>query len=506
MTSTKTWMATVSAALVFIACSEEKTLPETTMTVIDNTGGLAKSADGKLELRFPTGAVGESTEITVTTKRETFPRAKSFIYDFGPDGIEFSRNVMITFSGLTSDEELTIAQIDGNNAYVLEDAVWDPAAGTVTASLEHFSSYAVITVYTPCGNKACGDTCVICDPLDPTCTEPPPANKACNQSGLCVDATLPMCNPPPRDGGVVTPPDAGTPDSGVTPDAGVTPDGGTPACVDSFTQRPQPLVDVLLVVDNSCSMAEEQATLAGNFNLLLDTLVQNNTDFHIGVTTTDTSQTGERGHLVGNVPVLNPNTPSLAAEYASNVMVGTFGDAIEKGLEGMSLSLTASTASAFHRGGASLTVIIASDEEDASPNAAQDHVDAMHLAKGLYAERRVQINTITGGTQGCSGMNGNASAEARYEDARAQTYGAHSAVCTAPYNQALTDLGGADYGYEFLFSLTQSPSNAQAITVTVDGVPAASGWTHDATNNAIVFAEGAVPGPNAAIDVTYDCN
>lgn len=540
MTSVRMGMAIVAASLTFVACSDDKVLSETTMTRIDSSGGLALSADGQLELRFPTGALSEPTDITIETQRgRLFPRLRSHIYEFGPDGLQFGRKVLIRVTGLTSDDELTIAQIDGEFARPLDSSVWDPTTNEITAEIEHFSSYAVITVYNPCDGLTCGTACVTCDPLDPTCTEPPPANKACNQSGLCVDATLPMCGVP-RDGGVTNTRDGGstsdggaidagqrdggsaTPDGGNTRDAGTpidagtrdggvpvrdagTRDAGPPPCVDTAYQNIQPIVDVLLVVDNSCSMTEEQMALANNFSLLLDTLTQNNTDFQIGVTTTDMSPSGEMGALVGSPSVITNTTPNIQAAFASNVMVGTSGSATEAGLGAMGANITHASAAAFHRANSALTVILVSDERDYSVDTPTAYVNTVLMSKGPYPERRTQINVIIGPTGGCTGPAGTAEAGIGYETARAQTNGAFSAICTPPYAQALTDLGNMTYGYEFVFGLSGSPSNTQAITVTVDNSHVTN-WTYDTALNAIVFPPSDVPPASAQIDIEYACN
>lgn len=55
----------------------------------------------------------------------------------------------------------------------------------------------------------------------------------------------------------------------------------------SFNFAPQNKVDVLLVVDNSGSMGEEQANLAANFGAFVDTLEDAGADYRIAVTTTD---------------------------------------------------------------------------------------------------------------------------------------------------------------------------------------------------------------------------
>lgn len=68
---------------------------------------------------------------------------------------------------------------------------------------------------------------------------------------------------------------------------------------DFFQQNRLNTVDVLLVVDNSCSMIEEQVKLGGNFDNFIQYFGDANVDWQIGVVTTDTVQDQFTGHLVG---------------------------------------------------------------------------------------------------------------------------------------------------------------------------------------------------------------
>lgn len=68
---------------------------------------------------------------------------------------------------------------------------------------------------------------------------------------------------------------------------------------DVFQQNRMNTVDVLLVVDNSCSMVEEQDKLASNFRSFIDAFEGVDVDWQIGVTTTDTLSDQYKGHLMG---------------------------------------------------------------------------------------------------------------------------------------------------------------------------------------------------------------
>lgn len=68
---------------------------------------------------------------------------------------------------------------------------------------------------------------------------------------------------------------------------------------DVFQQVRRNTVDVLMVVDNSCSMFEEQDNLAANFSGFIEAFEGVDVDWQIGVTTTDTADADQSGHLLG---------------------------------------------------------------------------------------------------------------------------------------------------------------------------------------------------------------
>jgi len=68
---------------------------------------------------------------------------------------------------------------------------------------------------------------------------------------------------------------------------------------DVFQQDRANEVDLLVVIDNSCSMVEEQDNLARNFDAMLERFVEAEVDWRIGVTTTDVEEDRFRGRLQG---------------------------------------------------------------------------------------------------------------------------------------------------------------------------------------------------------------
>ncbi len=524
-------------AVLLPACSKDVLLLERTVTPIPIGGGTARSADGAAALTFPAGALSAPTDITIVTDRASRAASlRSFRYELGPDGATFSAPVTLVITADRADEELAIANLDGPQPVIVEGSTWDPATREVRAPLTHFSSYGAVVVYSPCGGLSCGDPCTLCDPTVTGCVEPAPTAKACNRSRLCVEASAALCavdagapDSTPTDAIApdVIEPDATTPDSGLGEGDGGTDAGDalppdafipTSTCLQSFQQNVQPVLDILLVVDNSCSMAEEQAALAHSFGLLLDTLTGNNVDFHIGVTTTDLdapSPAGQ-GRLAPGPRILTPTTPGLAATFAAHVQQGTNGSSVEQGLEAMRLALSppvsTTTNAGFLRDHSGLTVIVLSDEPDRSGVAPATYVQFLH---DLRDPGHVQFNAIVGDVPGGCQQPGTTAAEGLgYVDVRASTGGAFSSICDTSWVQALTDLGGPLAGYRQRYRLDQPLGGAgEILSVTVDGVlvPATGGggminWTYDPATQSILFTDDAVPPPGAAIVVsTVSC-
>ena len=86
--------------------------------------------------------------------------------------------------------------------------------------------------------------------------------------------------------------------------------------------------DILFVVDNSASMAEEQGRLEDNADALLAVLRQIDIDFQLGVITTDA---GAEAELLGGV--LHPDLEDLEAQFRDALAVGFDGGRIEWGLQ-----------------------------------------------------------------------------------------------------------------------------------------------------------------------------
>jgi hypothetical protein len=158
-------------------------------------------------------------------------------------------------------------------------------------------------------------------------------------------------------------------------------------------------VDVLFVVDNSASMAEEQVSLAAGlptFIAALETAAGGRPDLHLGVISSDVgigpfqlmgcNANGDNGLLLGNAGgcpgvaepflidspdgaggrTINYPEGQLAETFGCMVQLGTLGCGFEQTLESLDRALTPGSNPGFIRSDALLAIVILSDEDDCS--------------------------------------------------------------------------------------------------------------------------------------------
>lgn len=295
-------------------------------------------------------------------------------------------------------------------------------------------------------------------------------------------------------------------------------DFSSPNQTDYFYQAENNEVDILWVVDNSCSMTEEQQTLANGFTTFILAMEDSGTDFQIGVITTDTD-TAAAGELIGSPPFLTIDD-DYRAKFRARAKVGIQGSDKEKGLHAAALATTSisDNNAGFIRDDASLMVIVVTDEEDCSDFGAldgadpaacyrkddqlapvTDFVDAMNAAK--HGQDMVQISGIIG-SKGCE----LAWPGYRYVDAARLTAGVIGDICDDDWSEMLTDLGANAAGIRRRFQLSKAVSDG-TLEVFVDEEPvnesSISGWTYDPETWYLTFHNQAIPERSAEIRATY---
>lgn len=278
---------------------------------------------------------------------------------------------------------------------------------------------------------------------------------------------------------------------------------------DVFEQRDTRKADVLFVIDDSCSMQEEQLALSLNFGAFIGSAAIRNVDFQIGITTT-TVESSQGGALVG--PILKNNTPGLEGEFARQANVGIRGSGREQGLEAMLAAFQKAEQAQGHNRGlirarddSVLGVIIVSDEDDQSPASVLSYYrELLDRATSGYF-----VATVTGGLGGCQELGTSfAVAAPRYDEFARLTSGYPESICSLDWSRTLTNLGDAAFGLRRRFNLTEPADTTFPIVVSIDGVVIPSArWTYEPAASAISFAVGHAPPAGSTIEVEYyvDC-
>lgn len=300
---------------------------------------------------------------------------------------------------------------------------------------------------------------------------------------------------------------------------------------DVFIQEPSAEVDILWVVDNSPSMAEEQQRVADGFADFISSLSDTQIDFHIGVVTTDMDMgTADRGVLIGATPFLTPEDDYIA-EFQERVKVGVDGSDKEKGLAAALYALTEPIISGpnygFMREQATTSIIFVSDEDDCSDgealaaeggSACYDQSDRLVAVKDYVQDFRslkppgvrLVSSAIVGppASEGCT----ESWPGKRYMTVAEATGGVSGNICDAAYSEIMYDLGLAVTGVQTLFQLSYSAVE-ETLSVWVGDASGAGeaipqdpvlGWTYDATYWTIRFEGDYYPPRGTTISVEYE--
>ncbi|MEM1024413.1 MAG: vWA domain-containing protein [Myxococcota bacterium] len=229
--------------------------------------------------------------------------------------------------------------------------------------------------------------------------------------------------------------------------------------------------DILFVIDNSGSMADEQENLALNFGAFIDVLASGAGDYHIAVATTDVGVGGDgcgrrsecEGLAVQNrlseFPFALQNTDQSACmdsdipfncfigsesggfirtattepetvvqQFGANVRIGSCGSGVERGLEAMREALAfvggEGCNQGFIRPEANLIVVFVSDEPDFSGDDPIDYLDDLAFAKGGDFSK-VRVAAIVGAIEGEASV-------CRADETGAATASCGALVCDAP--------------------------------------------------------------------------
>ncbi len=304
----------------------------------------------------------------------------------------------------------------------------------------------------------------------------------------------------------------------------------TESFVDVYMQEAEPVVDVLFVVDNSLSMADEQEKLAANFEAFIQSFFIAGTQFHIGVITTD--RESDDGRLVGEPRFIRPDTPDAADVFRDSVRVGITGSGLERGLSAtaraLSPDLHGGWNQGFRRDIARLVIVYVSDENDHSGGTVGQYLELFQDYKGGQADKLMVSALIGLGDDGEPGDCGGefpdgAEGGWRYFQLAEVTGGFAGSICAEDFSGLVASIGQAASGMISVFPLQEAPlPETLEVTLYVPGTPAFFGdgyivppegieerwpWRliETADGWALHFFDPAqVPPPETRVEIRYD--
>jgi len=265
---------------------------------------------------------------------------------------------------------------------------------------------------------------------------------------------------------------------------------------ESHKQEEIDAVDILFVIDNSCSMNDKQTQLANNFDTFMNVFDASAIDYQIGFITTDSYRM--EGSLITTA------TPDPVAEVAQIIDdIGTHGSSSERGLYYSYYALQTGydfgPGSDFWRDDAKLVIIYVSDEDDSSSGITPTSIKTYTISAKGGADY-VIAHAVAGDYPGGCTTNGGAQEGLEYYTVVSYLNGTFLSICEDDWGTPLEILANESI-LKSSFTLDRDPVE-ETIVVVVDGVEEPN-WTYDSSTNAISFAEGYVPAAGVSILISY---
>jgi len=212
-------------------------------------------------------------------------------------------------------------------------------------------------------------------------------------------------------------------------------------------------MDIVFVIDNSGSMAQEQQNLQANFPKFVDVLNAYKTksgaqlDYRLAVTSTDTDNGGLRGAFATGGGVsrawLERTDANLNTVFTTRASFGVNGSSLERGLEAIKLSATHTGNAGFVRKDALYGFVIITDEDEGGvENSTRGTVDSYlaHL-DNLKEQRARWAAAVIAGEKQCNSAGFGSAAEAvRLKDfiSKAGRNGVFSSICEGDLTKGLS--------------------------------------------------------------------
>ena len=264
-----------------------------------------------------------------------------------------------------------------------------------------------------------------------------------------------------------------------------------PEITDEYEHVASNQTDVLWVINDTASMADEMAGLqnAVLWSSFFDILAVLDIDWHMGVITTT------EHWLRGAVPIMTPATPDVEAAFLDAITIPANGTD-ETGLAASVAALTPPLAApggandGFLREDAGLRVIYVDDEDDESPDPVADYVTILQSLK--VNPDHVILGAVVDPANAV-----------RYQQAVSNTGGVLDSLTNPNWVNLLNDLAWLCLCIQDTFELSQIPVE-ETLEVWINGVPVYVGWYFDVVLNAVVFDPDYMPDTGDIVSITYN--
>lgn len=287
-----------------------------------------------------------------------------------------------------------------------------------------------------------------------------------------------------------------------------------PHQIDTFVQE-DAVVDVLWIVDNTASLANERERLVLQFDRFFRVLLAANVDFHVGVTSTDlVSSAADGGRLRGGVIDRRTMDPAGAFRRAVD-FPPEVSARLEEGLAAMTRALSPPLVNGenagFLREDGALAVIVVSDEDDGSLGLTAQYVRFLESLKGPGREVSTSFSAVVGPLpEGCASpgeeriFGARAKAGERYIEVANATGGFVESICNPDFGPFIDQIAIALSGLRRFFPISAPPVPG-SVRVYVDGARVPDGsFLFDEAARGVVFELGAAPPPGAEVRIEYD--
>jgi hypothetical protein len=256
---------------------------------------------------------------------------------------------------------------------------------------------------------------------------------------------------------------------------------------EAFTEPGVPPVDVMMLIDNSCSMNEDNIDdVEDGFPAFIDELQQVADWQLIEVTEQDACANG------GIITPSTPNPADLLIDNAFNAPFNFWTEALlRQANEALQKTDAGECNEGFLRPGALLHIIILSDEADISPNTPAHWVNEYEAFVASPAHLKI---SLAGDLSNCGG------GSTGYEAAVDLTGGIILDICDANWGANFSDIASEILEGIRTYNLTD-PAVPETIVVTVNGTPTTD-FDYAAAGNSVTITSPPI-GEGDLVEITY---